>query len=121
MLHFIILKNKIIERYNGILFCKLKKMTNFTEIKWNKILTNAVKATNIRFSRAIGMSPFYATFGIFPTFKLDKKFIKENKKHPVDLNSIHYKIRKHLKRYRQIYNSKVKDKINLGIGDEVWY
>lgn len=75
--------NGTVERCNVIFLSKLRKMTSFGEIQWNIFLNNAVKATNISFSRAIDMSLFYTTFVIFPKLKLDENFILDNKKHHV--------------------------------------
>jgi hypothetical protein len=48
----------LVERANQTLWKKLRKMSNFGELNWERLLDKAVYATNISFNRSIGTSPW---------------------------------------------------------------
>ena len=45
------------------MFEKLKKLTEFGKMNWEKLVAKATEATNISFNRSIQTSPFIMKFG----------------------------------------------------------
>ena len=62
-----------IERANQTMFEKLKKLTEFGKMNWEKLVAKATEATNISFNRSIQTSPFIMKFGKVPMLEIDKE------------------------------------------------
>lgn len=113
--------NGSVERFNGILIGKVRKLCEFGTYEWFNVLNKAVEATNASFSRAIQMTPYYATFGCHPNFNIDVHYKSAERPSERNKIKIHQEIRKHLRKYRseydtpKVYEQKFKVGIKFGI------
>lgn len=98
-----------IERFNRTLMSKLRKMSEFGNQPWIKILQSAVRAYNISPSRAIGMAPLE----LVEALKMEEK----------DRETIMRKVKENMERYRKSYEKLTGNKEieELKPGDKVWY
>jgi hypothetical protein len=108
-----------VERFNGTLMGKLKKMTSFGKECWKENLNNSVEAYNLSFSRVIGTSPYELTNASQPIFSIDKKL--GIGLHKINDSKIVEKIRERRKKYQLEYANPVYRKNKFKVGDQVLY
>ncbi|KRH93336.1 pol polyprotein, partial [Pseudoloma neurophilia] len=65
-----------VERVNGTLMNKLKKICKFKQEKWQECVEKATLAVNLSFHRGIGTSPFIMQFKRLPELPIDRKLGK---------------------------------------------
>lgn len=75
-----------VERVNQTLMNKLKKLTEFGKLSWEKALSRATLGVNLSFNRSIGTAPYLLKYGTIPNLEIDKKLgIQETREAITDL------------------------------------
>ncbi|MGL5708876.1 MAG: integrase catalytic domain-containing protein, partial [Aeromonas sp.] len=112
--------NGSIERHNGKLLTKLKKLTDFGEIDWEQKLKPAIDAVNLSHSRAIEKTPYEVKFGKKPFLKIDADLnLPPPKK--LSKSKLDKQINDSLDKYRKTYGS-VKEYVQkFKPNDKIWY
>lgn len=102
----------LVERANQTLWNKIRLLSQFGKLSWERATAEAVKAMNISFNRAIGTSPYIAVFGEEPTLQIDAKFTHKVPK-PILISKIHNEI----KQYRVGYYKSIQKGVTKVVRD----
>lgn len=108
-----------VERFNGTLLTKIKKLSNFGKTDWDNVLEPATKAYNVSFHRAIGCSPYEFLHGKIPLFSIDPKHLPESFTREIPRETLERTRMKILKRYHEEFKGKVAMKNEFSVGDRV--
>ena len=78
----------LVERFNGSLIRKLKKLCSYGSKSWANRPNMAVNGYNYSFSRPLGCSPIEIISGNFPLFIIDKKLLPEKFNNNISLSKL---------------------------------
>lgn len=108
-----------VERVNGILLQKLKKLNNFNPFNWEKNVKKAVNSVNLSYNRVLRTSPYIFKYGESYPFKIDKTFGIEQIKYVKDdlVNERNKNFYEYSKKY--IQKGKKCDKRSFDIDEKV--
>ncbi|MGL5708809.1 MAG: reverse transcriptase domain-containing protein, partial [Aeromonas sp.] len=113
--------NGVVERFNGTIITKLRKITRFGELQWDKYLQAAISAYSNSYMRAINMTPKEFTEGKTTTYPIDIKLGWQKPNCKKEHQKIIEKVGKHRKEYQKEYSTEKKIGNKFMLGDIVQY
>lgn len=113
--------NGTVERFNGTILSKLRKLSKYGIDDWEIHLKAALEGYMNSYNRAIGMTPNEYKFGRMPIYHQDIKNGITRKSKQIKRNRLKTYIRKHRERYIQEYATSKKIPNKFYTGDAVYY
>lgn len=109
----------LVERANQTLFKKIRKMSEYGDKDWKRVVEKAVYAYNISFHRGIDTSPFMIKYGKLPDMSVDAKHSNTTKS--ISIDALRNKRDRKFETYasKNIQKGKVRDLREFQNGDKV--
>lgn len=108
-----------VERFNGTILSKIKKLSSFGQIEWDQVVCKATDAYNASFHRALGCSPKELLFGTVPKSSPDATYLPKSRSYraPIPTGK---RIREQIQsKYEKEFKNNRTSPNDFGIGDRV--